>query len=50
MEQTAAGLKPTKGIEGNLRISKAEQTILRDLASRVAELAARPIEREKAEL
>jgi len=48
MEQTAAGLATTKGIEGDLRISKAERRVLRDLASRVAELAARPIEKEKA--
>ncbi len=50
MEQTAAGLSTTKGIEGDLSASKAEQSILRNLASKVAELAARPIEREKAEL
>ena len=50
MEQTAAGISTTKGIEGDLRISKAEQAILRSLACKVAELAARPIEREKAEL
>ena len=50
MEQTAAGISTTKGIEGNLGISKVERSILRDLASKVAELAARPIEREKAKL
>ena len=50
MEQTAAGISTTKGIEGNLGISKVERSILHDLASKVAELAARPIEREKAKL
>jgi hypothetical protein len=50
MEQTAAGLSTTKGIEGDLNISTAERNILRDLATIVAELAARPIEKEKAAL
>ena len=49
MEQTAMGPSTTKGIEGDLSISKADRPILCDLASRVAELATRPVEQEKAE-
>jgi hypothetical protein len=48
--QTAAGLSTTKGIEGELRLSKDERSILRDLARNVAELAARPTEAKKAKL
>ncbi len=36
MEQTAAGLSTTKGIEGDLSASKAEQSILRNLALEVS--------------
>lgn len=50
MEQTAAGLSTTKGIEGDLSFSETEKSILRELAKQVAELAVRPIEEQKKEL
>jgi len=50
MEQTAAGLGTTRGISGNLIPTQAERTVLRDLAKKVAELAARPVEAEKKKL
>jgi len=50
MEQTAAGLSTTKGIEADLGASPREREVLRELARVVAELAAKPIEKEKAEL
>jgi len=49
-EQSAAGLSTTRGIAGDLRYSPQEKDILRSLAARVAELAARPVEQEKAGL
>ncbi|HHX63540.1 MAG TPA: hypothetical protein GX702_01475 [Chloroflexi bacterium] len=50
MEQTAAGLNHIQGIEGPLHIEPDERRTLRELARCVAELAARPIEAEKAAL
>jgi hypothetical protein len=50
MEQTIAGLSRIQGIEGDLRAEPDERETLRDLARRVAELAARPVEAEKAAL
>jgi hypothetical protein len=50
MEQTAAGLSTTRGIEGDLDFSPYERKTLRELAGRVAELAARPIEQAKRQL
>jgi hypothetical protein len=47
MEQTAAGLSTTHGITGDLRLSPRETEVLRRLAGKVAELAARPQEEEK---
>ena len=49
-EQTAAGLNTMRGIDGTLEISPREKHILRELAVKVAELAARPIEEEKRRL
>ena len=49
-EQTAAGLSTTRGIDTRLAFTRVERERLRALASRVAELAARPIEKKKAEL
>jgi hypothetical protein len=49
-EQTALGIMTTKGIDTDLRFSKGETAVLQDLAKQVAELAARPLEKEKAEL
>ena len=49
-EQTAAGLSTTSGIDIPEKISQDERDTLRNLAKRVAELASRPIEREKAKL
>jgi len=49
-EQTAAGLSTTHGIATSLSFNPAERERLRSLASRVAELAARPIEKKKAAL
>jgi hypothetical protein len=46
-EQTAAGLSTTHGITGDLRLSSKEREVLRGLAARVAELAARPVEEKK---
>jgi hypothetical protein len=40
--QTAAGLSTTKGISGDLSVSKKEMETLRSLASRVASIAAKP--------
>jgi len=50
MEQTAAGLSTTHGITGDLRVSGREREILRSLAGKVAELAARPEEEQKKKL
>jgi hypothetical protein len=50
MEQTVAGLSTTQGIDGSLEIAPGEKRILRDLAARVAALAARPREEEKRQL
>jgi hypothetical protein len=50
MEQTAAGLSTTNGIDTKLNFTEKEITILKGLASTVAELAARPEEKEKAAL
>ena len=50
MEQTAAGLSTTHGISGDLNYSSKEREILRALAGKMAELAARPAEKEKARL
>ena len=50
MEQTAAGLSTTHGIEGSLEITPREKAILQELAMRVAELASHPIEEEKKKL
>jgi hypothetical protein len=50
MEQTAIGLSTTKGIQTTLQLTKQEVYLLRQLAKQVAELAARPIEEERAEL
>ena len=47
MEQTAAGLDNTRGIDSNLSFSGKEIGILRGLAFKVAELAARPVESVK---
>ena len=50
-DQTVAALATQSGLIGkDLRIEPADRTILRTLAARVAELAARPIEEEKREL
>ena len=49
-EQTAAGLNTLRGIDGSLEVSPREKNILRGLAAKVAELAARPIEEEKKRL
>lgn len=48
MEQTALGLMTTKGIETDLLFQPEERELLRALAKEVAELAARPEEKEKA--
>jgi len=50
MEQTVAGLSTTSGIDSSLEASAAEKMILRELARRVAALAARPVEEEKKKL
>ena len=50
MEQTAAGLSTTRGIDGTLEISLREVRVLQDLAKKVAELSARPVEEEKKRL
>jgi hypothetical protein len=47
MEQTAAGIANTRGIGDNLDFSDKEIAVLRDLASLVGELSARPVEAEK---
>jgi hypothetical protein len=49
-DQTVASLSAQNWSATALVISPAERAILRDLAARVAELAARPIEKEKREL
>jgi len=49
MDQTPFGLS-TQVITAPLEVSASDRAILRDLAGRVAELAARPIEAEKREL
>jgi len=48
--QTAAGLSTTHGIDAELTISTKEKEILQNLAKKVADLAARPIEAEKQKL
>jgi hypothetical protein len=50
MEQTAAGLSTTHGIDGQLVAEKYEKDLLRELAKRVFELSARPVEEEKKKL
>jgi hypothetical protein len=50
MEQTAAGLSTTRGIDGSLEIAPGEKRVLQELARKVAELAALPIEVEKKRL
>jgi hypothetical protein len=50
-DQTVSALATQSGLSGeDLRIEPAERTILRGLAAKVAELAARPVEAEKREL
>ena len=49
-EQTAAGLSTTHGIKIRENISLHEKDTLQTLAKKVAELASRPIEQEKAAL
>ena len=48
MEQSASGLNTTRGIDSNLSISKQEKETLRTLAMKMAEIAAEPLEKEKA--
>lgn len=48
--QTASGLSTTRGIAADLTVTARERELLKHLALRVAELAARPIEKEKAAL
>ena len=50
MEQTAAGIENMRGIDDNLFFTSEEIDLLRKLAYKVAELAARPIELEKKQL
>ena len=50
MEQTAAGLSTTHGIDGQLAAENYEKIILRELALKVRELSARPVEEEKKQL
>lgn len=50
MEQTAAGLMTTTGVDSDLRLDQAEMDVLQGLAKRVRELAERPEEAEKARL
>jgi hypothetical protein len=50
MEQTAAGLSTTHGIDGSLEIAPGEKRVLQELARKVVELAALPIEVEKKRL
>ena len=50
MEQTALGISTTHGISGDIIYSAKEKSILRELAKRVAELAAHPREAEKKSL
>ena len=50
MQQSAAGLGTLEGIETNLNFTTKEKEILTSLAAQVAELAARPEEKIKAEL
>lgn len=47
MEQTAAGLENTRGLDDNLSFNEKEKEQLRSLAKEVAALASRPIEKEK---
>lgn len=49
-EQTASGLSTMGGMDGTLGATSREKRVLRDLAAKVAELAARPIEEEKKRL
>ncbi len=48
--QTAEGLGTTHGIDIPKNISSKEREVLQELARKVAEIAARPIEQEKARL
>jgi len=48
--QTVAGASTFHGYRGPIQVTRAERSLLHDLAARVAELAARPIEAEKAHL
>lgn len=50
MEQTAAGLMTTTGVDSDLIFSSADIEVLRRLAGKVQELADRPEEKEKARL
>ena len=50
MEQTAAGLMTTMGVDSNLDFSSADMEILKDLARKVRELSEKPEENEKARL
>jgi hypothetical protein len=47
MEQTAAGIANMRGLSDNLNFRKEEVSLLRELAGRVGELSARPVEEEK---
>ena len=49
-DQTVASLNADHGTAANLFISQKDRPILRELATKVAELAARPIEDEKRSL
>jgi len=49
-DQTVAGLVAQQGTAVELHLGPADRAILRSLAARVAELAARPVEAEKREL
>lgn len=50
MEQTAAGLSTTSGIDAQLIASSRERQVIRALAQKVLELACRPEEEEKRKL
>jgi hypothetical protein len=47
MEHAPAGLTNTRGLESHLSFQEKEIELLQELAKKVAELAARPIEQEK---
>jgi ribulose 1,5-bisphosphate carboxylase large subunit-like protein len=50
MEQTAAGLSTTSGIDTQLIATSREREVLRSLAAKVLEHSARPEEDEKRKL